>query len=503
MAQPSLAELTAAAAATEEPGFPPASVPRFGGVDPLGLRQINFDLMDEVLPGLNNVARHIRPFVVIAWAWRRSKRLAEASGKKTIPPELLQDFVDRIEVIYVWSLLLKDTKADLPGRRVMAGLLKATEWNFGGAAWQQRRKIRRNSTALSAPINYGPGLKMLGWVERHPMYPDILIPTEAAKTALDAFEARMEKHLDHPAFSEFGPVTVTSIDARKWAKSWSLDDLTPAESRAMAERLFGADAPECRKLAGEMIFKAAGNALPIDVDRLRTKMAGPPAKFVPAQRLEKTWVDFRRLQVRQLFRLALEALFWWTLGNLETKPKSIDAIVDAFLKQLPGGARQRNAGTWLRAMAPTDIGPTELISRIQSAMKTPASNDLATGVAAALAFCLSEASEDEIRYERQDRLPLSRAWQETDVRKNGSVQEYLRHVFESWILAQHVYWSVGRGLADARARGKMLLRLRVILDEGGWTLAPGASRGNPPVPTADRLHTVVTLAQESELLGRK
>ena len=62
MAQLSLADLTTAAATAAEPGFVIATVPRLGGVDPLGLRQINFDLMDQVLPGLNNVARHIRPF---------------------------------------------------------------------------------------------------------------------------------------------------------------------------------------------------------------------------------------------------------------------------------------------------------------------------------------------------------------------------------------------------------------------------------------------------------
>ena len=67
MAQPSLAELTAVVAGNDGPGFPPATVPNFGGVDALGLRQINFDLMDQVLPGLNNVARHIRPFVAVAW----------------------------------------------------------------------------------------------------------------------------------------------------------------------------------------------------------------------------------------------------------------------------------------------------------------------------------------------------------------------------------------------------------------------------------------------------
>jgi hypothetical protein len=271
MAQPSLADLTAAAAAGDGPGFPPASGRKFGGVDPLGLRQINFNLMDEVLPGLNNVARHIRPFVVVAWAWRRANQIAQSSGLEKISLDLLQDFVDRIEVIYVWSELLKNTKVDLPGRQVMAGLLKAKQWTFGGAAWQQRRKIRQYSTALSAPINYGPGLKMLGWVRRHPRYPDVLIPTPTAEPALDAFEARMTKHLDHPAFSKFGPVTVTVDEARSWRKDWSLGTATHAEAKAMAGMLFGTEAPRCRQLAGEMIFKAVAHSSTSDAARL----AGP------------------------------------------------------------------------------------------------------------------------------------------------------------------------------------------------------------------------------------
>jgi len=52
MAEPALADLTTAAAAATEPTFAAAVVPKLGGVDPLGLRQINFDLMDQVIPGL-------------------------------------------------------------------------------------------------------------------------------------------------------------------------------------------------------------------------------------------------------------------------------------------------------------------------------------------------------------------------------------------------------------------------------------------------------------------
>jgi hypothetical protein len=501
MAQPSLAELTAAAAETDGPSFPPASVPKFGGVDPLGLRQINFDIMDEVLPGLNNVARHIRPFVVVAWAWRRANHLAQSQGLEKINLDVMQDFVDRIEVLFVWSQLLKDTKSDLPGRSVLAGLMKAKEYKFSGSNWQDRRKIRKYSTALSAPINYGPGLKMLGWVQRHPKYPDIMISTEAAKPALDAFEARMSKHLDHPAFSKFGSVTVASEDALSWAADWSLGGVTKAEAKAMADMLFGSESPQCRQFAGEMIFKSVDYASTADSAELRTTMAGAPSKFVPPQHLQKTWEDFRRLQVRQLFRLSLEALFWWMLGNLEDRPKAIETVAEDFLGQLPSPGKVKTAREWLRALKPAGVGPTELITRLEEAMAQPGDGDVAPAIAASLAFCLTEVSPGEKRTERQDRLPLWRAREEAKVRDGRPVEEFMRHVFESWILAQHVYWSVGRGLADARARGKALLRLRVILDEGGWTLAPGASRGNPPVPTADRLHTVVTLAEESGLVS--
>jgi len=44
----------------------------------------------------------------------------------------------------------------------------------------------------------------------------------------------------------------------------------------------------------------------------------------------------------------------------------------------------------------------------------------------------------------------------------------MTHVFDSWIFGQHVYWSVGRGLVDARSQGKTILRLKVVLEEGGW-----------------------------------
>ena len=501
MAQPSLAKLTAAAAAADEPGFTPASVPKLGGVDPLGLRQINFDLMDQVIPGLNNVARHIRPFVLVAWAWRRANQLAKDQGSAKVPVDQLQDFVDRIEVIYVWSQFLRNAEADLPGRQVLGNLLQSERWTFGGSAWRHRREVRRYSTALTAPINYGPALKMLGWVKTHPRYSEILIPTAAAAPALDAFEARIADHLGHPAFNKFGSVTVTAKEARAWSGAWALESVTKAEAHAMTEMLFGAGAPVCRQMGGELMLTAAKQASTIQVDQLRRAMAGPPSRITPPVRLLNTREAWRRIQVRQLFRLSLEALFYWTLVNLEGKPKGTDALVNEFLGQVSSLPKHGSARKWLSAALPSGTGPTELMKRIEEALNDPSAADLAPSITAALAFCLAEAPQQDSHLERPDRLPLFRARREAAARQEGSIKDFVRHVLESWVLAQHVYWSVGRGLADARAQGKTLLRLRVILDEGGWTLAPGASHGSAPVPTPDRLQTMVSLARECGLLN--
>ena len=308
--------------------------------------------------------------------------------------------------------------------------------------------------------------------------------------------------LGHEAFNKFGPVAVAKDDVRQWGDLWALDQITDVEAQVMAKFLIGAAAPVSRRLGGELMLATARHLGATDTGRVRAVMTGPPSEFDPPDRLLDVRYKWRRLQVRQLFRLSLEAFFYWTMHELDGPKRSIESLVDAFLQQVPSPQDAVNAGEWIRSLTLASDGPTELMNRIEGALDDPGLDHLPHSIAQGLAFSLTEQLTEKSPDLKQqsERLPLWRAQEEATARSSSPARDFVRHVLESWVLAQHTYWSVGRGLADARTRNRMLLRLRVILDEGGWTLTPGSRVGLPPRPTADRLHTALSLAHECGLL---
>jgi hypothetical protein len=500
MASPSLRELKDAAETASDPAFTSSLSPNPGGVDPLGLRQINFDLMDLVLPGLNNIARHIRPFTLVTWAWRRAAICARDQGKARVDVADLQDFVDRIEVMYVWSQLMRPPEADLPGREVLAPLIAAGKYEFDGEDWRFRRERRRYSTALSAPINYGPGLKALGWLRPDAEGKGAMVPTPVVHQAIEAFEEQISSYLQHPALSRFGAVTVTNGDFVNLAEAWAWERPTEAERNAMAETLAGEHANKHRRRGINLTVDAARHLTRgTDLLAVRRTMCGAPTDFVPAPELHIVVKAWRAVQVRQAFRLALEGFLHWILRRLDAGPMTTAALVEAFLR---GVGDAPTTEQWLMQAGAAGTGPADWVDRLEKSL-TPLDDeiDLLVTIRAALAMSLSEAPE-KAGIERDDRLPLARAAKEAEDWKNHSPHAFVSHVLESWIFGQHSYWSIGRGLADARGRGKTILRLKVTLEEAGWTLAPGANVAdrNAPQATGDRLGTAISLLREAELV---
>jgi hypothetical protein len=67
-------------------------------------------------------------------------------------------------------------------------------------------------------------------------------------------------------------------------------------------------------------------------------------------------------------------------------------------------------------------------------------------------------------------------------------------IIESWVLGQHVRWSVARS-------GDETQRLRLAVDEGGWVRLRSKLSG-PFRPTPDRLATALALSANCGLLRR-
>ena len=478
-----------------------ASRMAIGGVDPLGLRQINFDLMDQVLPDLNNVARHVRPYIVMAWAWRRVRTIVKSTGIKGAEDEQMRDFVDRLEAIYAWSQFLHMPQSDLPGRQAIQELMTAPKYHFGGARWVARRDMRRESTGIISPLNYGPSLRTLGWLFPVESGVGVFQPDPDLDPVLDEFEDAIRTELTHDAFNKFGPVTVSREDAARWGKLWALDGVTEGEREVAFARLGGARASSVRR-KGIALTIAAHKDLAESAptaDALRTRMADLPASWREAALRPEISTQWRELQVRQLFRLTLEGLFFWTVGTLVKGPMTTRQIARSFLDELSAGSDlPKSAVSWVPGTGLAG-NPVTLLRDIQTELQRRPRDptQLVAALIHGLAFSLAEAPREAHQFESSDRLPLARARKDADSWKHLAPGEFLIRVIENWIMAQHAYWSVGRGLADARTRGKQIMRLRIVMDEGGWTLTPGTTAmGNPPQPTPDRLETAVSLLTE-------
>ncbi len=498
MAGPTLAELTTAAAQTREPSANSPFTPALGGVDPLGLRQVNFDLMDLVIPGLNNVVRYIRPFTVISWAWRRAAFCAQMAGKVRVTSDELQDFVDRIEVLFVWSQLLRDRSVDLPGRDFLGFLTKANSYTFGGATWRAIRNARKYSTALSAPVNYGPALKSLGWIEQAEI-PGVYKSTAIASPAIDALDRRLDPYLSHPGLSELGEVSVSREDVERWGKAWALNLPSAEEQNAVMESFTGELASKTRRDGISLILTAVkylGGKH--DVGQVRSVMCGVPTTFQPPENLVAVAEHWRAVQARQLFRLVLESLLHWVMVQLEDGPRTTSAMAVHFIQE--AGA-EANTQRWLADAHVESTSLVDGIVQIQRSLTDTEAKNLPLNIRAGLAASLFDVAKG-IELGREDRLPLERARREARQFLDKAPTEFMEHVLGSWVFGQHVYWAVGRGLGDARSRGKTILRLKVVPEENGWTLAPGAGANlrNPPRPTPDRLESTISLMREAKML---
>jgi hypothetical protein len=496
------------------------------GVDPIGLRQLNLDLMDATVPGINNVTMHIRPYALMAWAWWKALHVTADNGDG---PDKAADLVARYETIYAWAHSL----AGNPFRGAAAIRAKlplkgsGESFVFEGPSWEEFKKKR---TSLMAPTEYGPSIKAIHFltVEEGGLYSWATQVEDAIRTIDETVSSCIPDRLLRAKAPSVG-----------WREVISLAEHLPIESASQAEKdafrfLFyeaGADSRahedmRRRKASIDLLRSILPEGDYVSVPEIRRRLAAgalPIEAWADRPEVRESALLLSILQTRQLQRLATEAMMLWVERSLSTAvadAKTTEALVlaahaaAAQVDEIAASASSvgaymdaiedlgRETG-WPRAAARPVTDIVVMIERLSEAQRKdvtrlPGLALRAFGIVNAMtkAFRAENFAESGLNplERRSDRLPMGIMAKRIEAIRDKPLAFLWRDVIKSWIIAQHVHWSAVRG-SDGKKR------LRIGLEGSGWIRVrpkPSSSFGVTP----DRLVTLLSLGSECGLFAK-
>lgn len=491
-----LADLEADAREAETPSLVSKLPLSPGGVDPLGLRLINFDLMDRLIPGLNNVATRLRPYVAVTWAWWRAGELARESGASEILPSTLRAFVDRVEVAFAGSHLRVREFDGLLGSDVLERFRAGTDaYVFRGERWRDFQTSRRNNTSLMAPVAYGPSLKVgtgLGFLVQ--VEDGAFRPTPSAMPAVMAFNASLGPFLSHPLFASFDEAEVALVDLDGLHPHWRTESVSAAEREVGRERfLSGHTLLGGRRRISELILALLDvHAGDLTVDDIRLRLAEVATLPEGVEMDTYPPAVWRAIQTRQLFRLALEVLLFWVLRSLKGRPKTLAELTGELLAEASLVGEDR-FGSWWATCAAEDSNPVRRLNDIVGQRRgTELAAAALTGLRDAIAAAAASGSA-VLNGGPRDRLPLATAIARSRELIELSSREALETILSEWVIGLHAYWAIGRNGDDTQ-------RLRLMLEEGGWSAL--VREPSFPRPTPDRLSAALSLMADCGIVAR-
>jgi hypothetical protein len=500
------------------------------GVDPIGLRQLNLDLMDAAIPGINNVTMHIRPYAFMAWAWDKAFRVLSADGE--VRSLQINDLVARYETFYAWAHSLAGAPLAGAGaiRKFLPRYGSGDQFLFAGPKWEELKKKR---LSFMDPTQYGPSIKAL-----RVLYP---------RASLGAFVPCSEYGA---AVAEFDGVIANCIPARLLAKE--PPTVACAEVMPLAENLPVISASETERQAFGLLFFEGGGAIrqkdirrrratialiqsilpdenEISVPEVRRRLAAGivgPSVHDENSEIEVSARLLVILQARQLQRQAIEAMMVWIeralpkplsdgnapwAGSHTKSTEELAAAADALCAEssptvgayVDAVVALAGEHGWPAAAAISGTDVVQLMEQLSEAQRrhvsaVPKLALLAIGVVYAITkACIAEdpgKAPTNFIESRPDRLPMGLMAGRIDMLREKPLRYLWSEIIERWVIAQHVHWSAVRG-----GDGKQ--RLRIGLEGGGW-IRVGTRAIGPFAPTSDRLATLLSLGSECGLLRK-
>ena len=498
------------------------------GVDFLGLRQANLDMMADSIPSTNNVTSYIRPFSLLCWIFWKFHALCIEADVSEPTSDDLRAFRERIEVLFTWGARLADYPR-IPGKQADPPVAERECLPLTFEDWSRVQ----TSTSLIAALWYGPASKTvtgLGFLMPVPRKPGFFRAVERGVALAEAFDHLL--HTDNARYQQLlatlKVVTASEEDARALWELWSPSTVSAAEQEAFRGAFFAEAAigdyssligKRSSTLALARLHLAQG-AAPLRPDEVRRGMflsvgeAGGvyavPAALEPAR---DKWIV---LQMRQLQRLSLETLLSWCEIQILGGQRETAALARTFeeawresgfplakAETFAGALRSleeqfSSLGSFIAQCRMSD-GPTpfNLMDQIEAEFEARG-----RGLAplclhglllcAAFAHCLPESSP-EIRLGGAQRLSLYHLRRRLLALGGMPLGEAIRFIIEAMVISQHFATAVNR--FDGQNQ-----RLRLAIEETGLcSLVDGPWQ---PTVTEDRLPTLLSLAAECRLIEK-
>ena len=378
-----------------------------------------------------------------------------------------------------------------------------------------------------AAVQYGPSIKALRWLL--PAEDGTFRPSKQAERAVrkinsiigEAVSARLLA-IDSPA------VTVDEI--ADFASHLPAVEASE-EERTCFSKLFyelgsEAGAPDTfirRRHSLDLIRSILGAAdEPLSLAELRRAFASGSVPPNASPEIHTSLAVVAALQVRQLQRLAIEAMLVWVERRIEEL--GYEASTERLAQMAEDEARSADTGAgalsvdeylqmvasegepygWPEALAKGDTDIVRLIHKIVEAQRQDHKQLPALCLRT---YAIVDAATEGLRRwgvvgggsdplaGRPERLPLTQAAIRLQSLRPGPMLSLWREVIEVWVIGQHVRWSAMRG-------GDGKKRLRLALEGSSWIRVRSGYSG-PFEPTPDRLGSLMRLSSACGLFVRE
>jgi len=495
------------------------------GVDFLGLRQVNLDMMDTCLPGINNFTRYVRCYSVIAWIYWKFYLIAEGMGIDQPSASQLENFKDKTELLFTWG----HHGLSLSGIPGISTLPPATDEPVSllFSAW--KRSV--DNTSLMAAPTYGPSAKNTGGLGFIAPVSGVFYKVCGNGIRLaEALDELLSKQKNYALLKQIEPASGDENDAKELFPAWNVKTPSPAEQKAFEHSFYDPKKIGTKTKIGQrsatvnlilQLLENADNSL--TASELRVAMAYGKLKHkepLPLPyHIELARLRWLTLQIRQAQRLAMESLFSWTEWRIMSFSEQItDEIVTSALDTIKGSREIFPFADTTNQIRSSMFGDLNNLSDLIAMAKENrmycifeltqllleqlgSQGKLVVSYAMRILFLCCNYVEvlkqnDDIKpllaHGRAERISLLH-WHNMLVKwGDRSFDEFFRYILENLILSQHF------GVAASRFDGNGQ-RLRIAIEEEG--LVPMVPSPLKPFIGEDRLSMALYLMADCGLIS--